>query len=412
MRILLANQFFWPDSAATSQLLTDLAQGLADLNHEVHVVCGDVGYSDQDSSPRPDVVIHRSRCLPFGRSKAARLLSYFSFFSTAAAIGISARKFDMVITLTTPPLLSLLGTMLKRLRGTKHYVWEMDIYPDVAVDLGMWEKEGLLAKIVGGVADYSREHADGVIALGPCMRDRLERRGLPGERIHVAENWSDGKSIEPLPLRSRPELKILYSGNLGLAHDSDTIYGAMLALKNDPRFHFIFAGGGAQRKELQEKCESEKIAHATFRPYCERSLLSQSLGDGDLGLVTQKNACSGSVVPSKVYGLMAAGRPLLYIGPRDSTPARIIASFRCGWHVDTGDVDGLVNLLQLLEADPELLRDAGQRGRQAFLQHYDKPLGVARICSIVGAMAPVPEVQPAGAFADLAAEESSSASGR
>jgi glycosyltransferase involved in cell wall biosynthesis len=407
MRILLANQFFWPDSAATSQLLTDLAQGLADLGHEVHVVCGNAGYTEVDSSPEPNVSIHRSPCLPFGRSKVARLFSYFSFFATAAVIGVTSRKFDLVITLTTPPLLSVMGTIMKRLRGTRHYIWEMDIYPDVAVDLGMWKPDSAVTRAVGAVADFSRANADGVIALGDCMRDRLMGRGLDGARIHVAQNWSDGDAIEPLPLRGQKEFKILYSGNLGLAHDVDTIYGAMLRLKNDHRFRFIFAGGGALREDLQTLCQREHIDQAAFRPYCERGLLSQSLGEGDLGLVTQRAECSGSVVPSKVYGLMAAGRPLLYIGPRDSTPAHIIQEFHCGWHVDIGDVDGLVNLLQLLESDDELLRDAGQRGRQAFLKHFDKPLGVARVCSILGAAATEPVTAPV--FVEAADAQTTSA---
>ncbi len=413
MRILLANQFFWPDSAATSQLLTDLAQGLAELNHDVHVVCGNAGYSDQDSSPQPDVTIHRSPTLPFGRSKVARLLSYFSFFSTAAVIGATARKFDLVITLTTPPLLSVMGTVLKKMRGTKHFVWEMDIYPDVAVDLGMWKRDGLLTKVVGAVADYTRSQADGVIALGPCMRDRLVRRGLNESRIHVAENWSDGQAIEPLPLRSTKKLTVLYSGNLGLAHDIETIYGAMLQLKFDERFRFVFAGGGALREQLEARCATERMASAEFRSYCERALLTQSLGEGDLGLVTQRDECSGSVVPSKVYGLMAAGRPLLYIGPRDSTPAKLIERYRCGWHVDVGDVAGLVNLLQLLDAESDMLRDAGQRGRQAFLNNFDKPLGIARICAIVGAMPGAFQLQPVPQSQDLPVEETpSSAAGR
>ena len=403
MRILLANQFFWPDSAATSQLLTDLAQALAERDHEVHVVCGDAGYGKRDASARPENVhIHRSPCLPFGRSKAARLLSYFSFFSTAAALGIASQKFDLIVTLTTPPLLSLMGTVLKRLRGTRHFVWEMDVYPDVAVDLGMWKAQGVVARAVGAIADFSRGEADAVMVLGPCMRERLLQRGLASNRIRIAENWADGRAIEPLPLRAHPELRILYSGNFGLAHDLETIYGAMLQLKNDARFRFIFAGGGALREQLRERCQREGIASATFRPYAQREQLGPSLGDGDLGLVTQKSACSGSVVPSKVYGLMAAGRPLLYIGPRDSTPARIIEKFRCGWHVDVNDVDGLVNLLAVLERDVDLLRDAGQRGRQAFLMHYDRPIGVARICNLIEA--PDRALAPAASDSAVVAE--------
>ena len=105
---------------------------------------------------------------------------------------------------------------------------------------------------------------------------------------------------------------------------------------------------------------------------------------GDIGLVTQQNACSGAVVPSKVYGLLAAGRPILFIGPADATPAAIIHRYRCGWHIECGDVDGLVELLAQLSAQPELVRAAGQRARETLLAHYDRPLGVARICDILG----------------------------
>ncbi len=399
MRILLVNQFFWPDSAATSQLLTDVARSLTDFGHEVHVVCGSSGYSEQDASTPPPVTIRRSPTLPFGRSKPVRLLSYFSFLVTAAVIGAASRKFDTVVTLTTPPLLSVLGTMLKRLRGTRHIIWEMDVYPDVAVDLGMWRADGLVTKMVGAIADYSRGQADGVIALGDCMRERLQQRGLDPGRIHVVENWADGRAIEPLPLRSQSQLRILYSGNFGLAHDIDTIFNAMVQLREDSRFHFIFAGGGATRSDLEYLCERSRITETSFRPYCKRESLGQSLGDGDLGLVTQKDACLGSVVPSKVYGLMAAGRPLLFIGPRESTPAQIIERFRCGWQVDVGDIDGLVDLLRLLHGDPELIRDAGQRARQAFLENYDLPIGTTRVCEVLGAVECEPAIAPSEDFA-------------
>jgi colanic acid biosynthesis glycosyl transferase WcaI len=118
-----------------------------------------------------------------------------------------------------------------------------------------------------------------------------------------------------------------------------------------------------------------------YRPYDD---LARSFGACHVGLVTQKAATLGSVVPSKTYGLMAAGRPILYIGPREATPARIISRFRCGWQIDPGDAAGLIAILQLLAANPGLVREAGERGRKAFLHQYDLPMGVARICSILG----------------------------
>ncbi len=388
MRILLVNQFFWPDSAATSQLLTDVARELSNSGHDVYVACGSSGYADAGDGERPDVHIWRSPTFPFSRGKAGRLLSYFSFFVTAAVRGLFSPKFDLVVTLTTPPLLSVLGTVIKNVRGSRHFIWEMDVYPDVAVDVGMWNAGSRLTKLVGQIADGSRLQADGLIVLGPCMRDRLLIRGIPEDKLHVAENWADGTAIQPLPLRTENALGIIYSGNLGLAHDVDTIYEAISRLRNDDRFQFVFAGGGSSREELEQRCCGEHITNVDFRDYVPREDLGRSLGESDIGLVTQKEACEGSVVPSKVYGLLAAGRPVLYIGPKTSTPARIIAEHRCGWQVDVGDSNAVTQLLEFLHSDPALVRDAGQRARQAFLKHYDRPVGVNRICTIIGAIEP------------------------
>jgi glycosyltransferase involved in cell wall biosynthesis len=126
------------------------------------------------------------------------------------------------------------------------------------------------------------------------------------------------------------------------------------------------------------------MAGVEFRPYARRSDLSRSLAEGHVGLVTQIPETVGAVVPSKVYGIMAAGRPVLYIGPRQATPARIIQQYGCGWRVEPGDVAGLVQLLRHLEQNRHLLRFAGLRARNAFEKQYDKPIGVARILSILG----------------------------
>jgi glycosyltransferase involved in cell wall biosynthesis len=158
----------------------------------------------------------------------------------------------------------------------------------------------------------------------------------------------------------------------------------MERLAGDPRFHFDFAGGGPQRKELDEFCRRRGIANVSFRPYVMREHLGGSLAEGHIGLVTQKPATLGAVVPSKTYGLMAAGRPVLYVGPAAATPAKVISRFDCGWNFECGDVDGVVELLQYLVNHPEEIRAKGERGRRAFLEYYDLPLGVSRISEILG----------------------------
>ncbi|HMF79052.1 MAG TPA: glycosyltransferase family 4 protein [Bryobacteraceae bacterium] len=391
MKILLLNQFFWPDTAATSQLLTDLARGLQERGHEVYAICADGGYAIKDVSDPPPVKIHRVKAIPFMRGSLGRVLSYASFFLTAAVRGLTLPKPDLVITLTTPPLLSLIGNVIKIFRGSRHFIWEMDVYPDVAVDLSYFKADGVLDRVTGLLADFSRHKADGILALGSCMRERLLNRGIDGSKIHVAENWADGSLIQPLPRPADSNaLTVLYSGNLGLAHDIDTIFGAMKSLKHDSRFRFVFAGSGPLRKELERACGEEQIETAEFRSYSQRASLSQSLASGDIGLVTQRESCLGSVVPSKVYGLLAAGRPILYVGPAASTVAEMIRSRRCGWQVECNASADLTALLLQLADQPSQVEAAGQRSRQAFVDHYDLPLGVARICALVGA-SPQPE---------------------
>jgi colanic acid biosynthesis glycosyl transferase WcaI len=387
MRILLLNQFFWPDSAATSQFLTDLARGLAERGHEVYAISAEGGgYAPEDLSDRPPVHIHRVRTTRFVHGSLGRVLSYGSFFLSCLVRGLTVARPDLVITLTTPPLLSLIGNALKFLRGARHFIWEMDVYPDVAIDLEYFRAGGLIDRATGLLADFSRRHADGILALGPCMKDRLLARGIPEDKIHISENWADGSVIQPVPrAKGDGRLTVLYSGNLGLAHDTATILAAMKELANDQRFRFIFAGGGPLRKRLAETCRAEGIDAVEFRPYSPKTNLGESLGAGDIGLVTQRAECVGSVVPSKVYGLLAAGRPILYIGPRTSTAGQLVRKHNCGWQIDCLDSITLVALLRTLAADRKQVEEAGRRAREVFLEYYDLPLGVGRICRLVGA---------------------------
>jgi glycosyltransferase involved in cell wall biosynthesis len=283
-------------------------------------------------------------------------------------------------------VLALIGAALKTLRGSRHFIWEMDVYPDVAVDLNYIKAGGLVERVAGSLLDFCRLKSDGILALGQCMQRRLIARGIPAYKVHVADNWANGKLISPAPRRfSSNALTLLYSGNLGLAHDIDTILYAMEELRTDDRFRFVFAGGGLLRGSLETKCRQAAISSVEFHSYSERQNLSERLANCDVGLITQRESCLGSVVPSKIYGLLAAGRPVIFIGPAESTVATIIKRFKCGWQVDNGDVNGLVSLLKILVSQPEGLQAAGKAARIAFEMHYDLPLGVTRICSLLGA---------------------------
>ena len=383
MRVLLMNQFFWPSDMATSQLLTDLARDMAAQGHTVEVIASGSGM-EASTGTLPGITVHRIGGTTFKRSTLGRIVSYLSFYLGAVWRALNVTRPDAVLTLTTPPLLSLAGAAVKLLRGSRFFIWEMDVYPDVAVDLGYIRRGSAVEKIIGTLADWSRRHADGIIALGECMRERLMLRGIDGARIAVIDNWADSSEIQVQPHAAAPgPLRIVYSGNLGLAHDVNTVVDAIHQLTNNQEFRFIFAGGGARRPELAALARTDGTGTVTMTGSVPRSKLGDLLASGDIGLVTQRFDCCGSVVPSKVYGLLAAGRPILFIGPAAATPARIIRMHACGWHIDCGDSAALLKLLQHLAEHREEVVTAGIAARTALETHFDRPLGTQRIIDVL-----------------------------
>ena len=387
-RLLFINQFFWPDPAATSQLLTDVAAWAVEDGHDVRVIAGATKYAESEDLIPPPVRVDYCPAFPFNRGIAGRIASYLSFLLVAAGYALRRTRPDAVVTLTTPPALGLIGSLVAAVRGARHYIWEMDVYPDIAVKMGVLSARSPLTRIAGWAFDFARRRADGIIVLGEEMKDRLCAHGIAAEKIHVCENWADGRDIKPLPFPKGP-LTLYYSGNLGIVHDVDTILGAVEHFRDDASLRFLFAGGGSRRAGFEASCKERSIGNVLFGPYCDRADLGARLAQGHIGLVTQRPESLGSVVPSKTYGIMAAGRPILFIGPRQATPARIIEKHGCGWQVEPGDVRGLVELLETLVRRPGLIHEAGATARQAFEQYYDRPIAVARLCETLGLTSPI-----------------------
>ena len=389
--VVFVNQFFYPDEAATSQILTDVVRG-ACCDDRITVVCGASGYAggvaaNASGEGGPGLTpwgirVIRVGTARFGHGPVRKLLSYSGFYLGAAWATLSGERADVVVTMTTPPLLGLIGLMAQRWRGARHFIWEMDVYPDVAVELGTFRRGGMCDRVVGWLADSPRRAADGVIVLGPCMAERVRARGVPARKIFIAENWADGTTIRPQPFRNDGTLRVLYSGNLGLAHEFRTLVEALPEVERQGGVEFVFSGSGPRKAWLEAECR--RFGCVRFGAFQPREKLGELLGLCDVGLVTQVPATLGCVVPSKVYGILAAGRPVLFVGPKAATPARIVERYRCGWQVEPGDAGGLARLLGELAERPERVREAGRRARAAFEAHYDLPIGVERIWEILG----------------------------
>jgi colanic acid biosynthesis glycosyl transferase WcaI len=391
MRILFINQFFWPDAAPTGMYLEDLARELVQQGHEVDVLCGEGKYEGAASaSEPPPVTIRRIAVSNYSRSGAARLLNWFSFLVRAVLRTLTLPRYDVVVTMTTPPALSYAG-LFPLARRARLWIWEMDLYPDVAAATGTLRSGSVLVRILEAVLDWPRRRAQGILVLGECMRDRLLRRGLQPSQIFIAENWSDASKFEATPPPPSPPLRVLYSGNLGVVHEIETILGVMTTLKDDPAIQFVFAGGGVRYTELQTLCRESGLHNVSFEGYENGDHFARRLEACHIGLVTLRPGCEGTVVPSKFYSLLAAGRPVLFLGPGAATPARRILEHRCGWTFGPGEVQAVADLLNGLARNPAEIETRGMNGRQIFLSVFNRQVAVPRLARLIcetGAPAP------------------------
>lgn len=397
-RVLFINQYYWPDSASTAQHLADLAESLAARGHECHVLCGRGAYKPgTPPSPREEVHrgvrIHRVGATSLGRKSTwHRMTDYLSFHASAARACLTLPRVDVVVTLTTPPIIGLLGTLLRKARGSRHVYWSMDLHPDASVALGRMSPRGPLVAGLQWLSDAVYRQADVVVALGPYMADRLAAKGVRPGRLARVPVWSREDEVFPVPREGHPLRKSLgladkfvamYSGNLGLAHSFDEFLGAARALRDRPDIVFLFVGGGPRLAEVRRAVADESLANVRFLDYFPREQLHSSLSIADAHLISMRREMTGIVVPGKLYGAMASARPCVFVGPAHCETADTVRQADCGMTVPLGDVDGLTRALTTLVDDPELRQRLGEQGRTAFLEAYEREVCCATWASLI-----------------------------
>ncbi len=293
------------------------------------------------------------------------------------------RRPDAVISLSTPPLVALLGLTLARLRGASSLYWVMDVYPQLAFELGVIEPRSIVGRIFRRLSAACLRRSDEVIALGDTMAERLSSEGAGP--VTVIHNWADGEAIHPVepqdnPLRAEwgwsDRFVVLYSGNMGLAHEFDTVLDAAERLAADPRILLAFVGGGPRRAEVEAEARRRGLSNVEFLPYVPREQLGDSLTAGDVHLVTLRERMPGLLVPSKIYGILAAGRPSVYVGPQQGEIADILDSGRCGIGVRGGDADALAEAIRGYANDPARTREHGANARRSFEMRFTREHGV------------------------------------
>ena len=390
MRILFVNQYYWPDLASTGQHLTDLAEHLAAEGHEVRVLCSRGQYlASGGSTPRREVRrgvrIHRVGPRGFGQRRgiAARLLDYALFHLAVGPRVALTGWADVVVTLTTPPLVGLWGALAQTLgRAKAHVPWFMDLHPEAEFELGLVQRTSPLGRLLRALASLETRFAKRAVVLGPYQGERVTQRGLPSERLVEIPVWSSKEDVEPCapednPLRDaygwQDRFVVLYSGNAGLVHRFDELLDAAeIVAARAPEVLFAFVGGGPRRGEIEAEAKRRKLPNVDFKGYVPRETLRHSLPAGDVHFVSLEPAQTGVAVPGKLYGILAAGRPVLFVGAERCESADAVRDGSAGFTFGPGDGAALAKAILELRADRELRERLGANARRAFLARYER----------------------------------------
>ncbi len=395
MRLTILNQFFYPDHSATSQLMTELAQNLSEHGFEVTALSSRGRYNGGGALPSREqhggVRIERAWSTSFGKTRLfGRLCDYLTFFLAAFWKLLTMPHQDVVMALTTPPLIGLIALAVGRLRGMRVVALMEDLYPDVAIALGAVKQGSLVARVFDWLTCFMLKRADRIIVLSDCMLERVVAKiGTEAySRIDVIHNWADGQEIAPLTAgeerffnaRDWPELSnkfiVLFSGNLGLVNEFATVLAAANTLRKRTDIAFVFIGAGARAAEIRNYALRHDLNNVRMLPYQPRESLRHCLASGDALLITLADGLAGLSVPSKTYSSLAAGRPLLYVGDQRSSVARLISQHECGAAVASGDSEQLAATLSGWAANRDALDRLGVAARALFERRFDRQVAV------------------------------------
>jgi glycosyltransferase involved in cell wall biosynthesis len=396
--LLIINRSFWPDIEATGQFFTELCEYLA-KDYKVTVIAGR-SYYTKDSSwgfgkfykkeqYKGIKIIRVCNTIFWKGNLVGRLINWFTFgiLSFLISLTISPR---LIIVGTDPPFLGIIAMMVSRIKSTPFIYNCRDLYPEVAVAMGKIKKHSLLGRTFSYFDKMALNSARLVVCLGPTMENKLKAKGVSEDRLRVISDWVDTSLIKPIPKNENPLLKklglqnkfiIMYSGNIGFSQDFSSILQALSVVKED--IYLIFIGEGAAKKSLKSEVSSRGLKNVMFLSYQPLDALSFSLSMADLHLIPLKKGLAGTIVPSKIYGIMAAGRPYLTISDKESEAAILAKEFGCGLWGAPSEPNEIAQTISWAINHRDEIEKIGQAARQIAEMKFDKNIVMKEWLSVL-----------------------------
>ena len=393
-------QFYPPDYAATGQLIEELAIQLQRLGIHIQVFTGQPGYAFQKAEAPArecsnDISIQRSRSsrLYPARIRGKAVNGLLFFLRSVLHLLKSANRGDVLLITTAPPFLPILGYLTKLLFGIPYICLLYDLYPDVAVELKVVSAKHPLVQAWNWINIQVWKQADSIIVLSSTMKDRVQAKCPEiADKISVIHNWANPNWITPIVKQDNwfahkynlvNTFTVLYSGTMGRCHEIDTILEAAKQLQNES-IQFVFIGGGAKRQACIEQAKALDLRNCQFLPYQEKQDLPYSLTACDLSLLSISPSMEGVIAPSKLYGMLAAGRPVAAICEPHSYLWQLIADAECGAAFNNGDATGLAKFIRRLATATQMAQQMGMAGRRFLLSNFTPEIIADRYSELLG----------------------------
>ena len=371
-KLLFVDRYFYPDLQATAVILTDLAREFS-KDFEASVICGPASDFCDKRAQVSNSQIKTTTVPSFQFNNPSffeRFLNYTSFLILAPLTLIFHPKSDLVVVQSSPPILPFVISVICRLRRFKYVYVCQDFFPGTATQSGEL-KESLLTKFFEWLHQIALKHAECVVVIGRDMKELLVGKRSDSKKIEVIQNWADLSEIKALP-KSNPYSRlhgldnyfiVMHSGNFGLVQDFDYLLKLAQALETEPIIRFVFVGGGASKRKITERAQVLKLKNTLFLPFAPREKISEVLASADIHLVSLKKGLAGYSVPSKVYSLLASGRPLIGLLERHSESARTIEDANCGVVFESLEASEVAAYIRELVMKPGQLSDWGRNAR-------------------------------------------------
>jgi glycosyltransferase involved in cell wall biosynthesis len=391
-RLLVLNQYYKPGVEATANLLADLCEALTDA-YDVTVVTGRL-------MPYPDlpaeetiggVRVVRTRSTAYDRSRLPRrAANYLTYMGDSLLRAVSSDPPDLVICMTDPPIVGDLGLVVARRFRVPLLVISQDVFPEIATELGRLQSRMLVGLLRGLVRTYL-QRADQIVAIGERMRQRLVEKGARPERVSVIPNWVDTRAIVPVGTDNawsrendiEGRFVVMHSGNIGHAQNLDTLLLASTYLRDLDDLSVMVVGFGARIGEVVERAETLETDAVRFLHFQPRERLAESLSAAHLHYVGLAKGLAGYVVPSRMYGVLAAGRPVLVAADPDSETAAIVAEVGCGVTVPPDRPDLVAAAIRDAHDGRLDLEAMGRAGRAWVEREADRLVAIERYRALI-----------------------------